>query len=89
METNCHSAGFELGEIESIRKNYPFDDNDQITAVLRQWFENAKSLPNASRYPKTWQGLINLLEDAELGGVVEEVEKALFSLQNSVRANLT
>ena len=81
--------GFEIGEIESIRKNSSFDDNDRITAVLRQWFENAKSLPNASRYPKSWQGLINLLEDAELGEVAEELKRALFSPQNSVRGNLS
>ena len=81
--------GFELGEIESIRKNYPFDDNDRVTAVLRRWFDNARNLPNASRYPKSWQGLINLLEDAELGEVAEELKKALFSPHNSVRGNLS
>ena len=81
--------GFELGEIESIRKNYPFDDNDRVTAVLRWWFDNARNLPNASRYPKSWQGLINLLEDAELGEVAEELKKALFSPHNSVRGNLS
>ena len=28
-------------------------------------------------YPKSWQGLINLLEDAELGEVAEELKRAL------------
>ena len=80
--------GFELGEIESIRKNYPFDDNDRVTTVLGRWFENARSLSNARRHPKSWQGLINLLEDAELSEVAEEIYKALSSPKNSVRGNL-
>ena len=80
---------FELGEIESIRKNYPIDDNDRVTAVLRRWFDNARNLPNASRYPKSWQGLINLLEDAGLGEVAEELKKALSSPHNNVRGNLS
>ena len=77
--------GFEPGEIESIRKNNPFDDRDRVTVVLGRWFDNAKNLPNASRYPKSWQGLINLLEDAELGEVAEELKRALSSSWNSVR----
>jgi hypothetical protein len=40
-------------------------------------------------YPKSWEGLINLLEDAELGEVAEELKKALSSPQNSVRGNLS
>ena len=77
--------GFEPGEIESIRKNYPFDDRDRVTVVLGRWFDNAKNLPNASRYPKSWQGLINLLEDAELGEVAQELKRTLSSPWNSVR----
>ena len=47
------------------------------------------NLPNGSKYPKSWQGLINLLEDAELGEVAGELKKALSSPQNSVRGNLS
>ena len=77
--------GFELGQIDAdYRTRYSC-----ITAVFRQWFaENAKNLPNASRYPKSWQGLINLLEDAELGEVAQELNNALTSTKNSVRGNL-
>ena len=53
--------------------------------MLGQWFENAKNLSNASRYPKSWQGLINLLEDAGLGEVAEDLKRALASPWNSVR----
>ena len=80
--------GFELGEIESIRKNYTFDDYDRVTTVLKQWFENARSLSNPRGYPKSWEGLINLLKDAKLGEVAEEIKKALFSPKNDVRGNL-
>ena len=80
--------GFELGEIESVEENHHRNDS-RITAVLRRWFENARSLSNASRYPKSWQGLINLLIDAELGEVAEEMRKVLSSPKNSVRENLS
>ena len=80
--------GFELGEIESIEENH-HRNSARITAVLRQWFENAKNLPNGSRYPKSWQGLINLLEDTELGEVAGELERALSSPWSSVRDYLS
>ena len=45
--------GFELGEIESVKENYHRNDSRITTVtVLRRWFENARSLPNAGRYPK-------------------------------------
>ena len=81
--------GFELGEIASIQKNYPFDDYNRVTVVLGEWFDNARGLPNASRYPKSWQGLINLLEDAELGEVAEDLKRALASPWNSMRDYLS
>ena len=81
--------GFEPGEIESVRKNNPFDDSDRVTVVLGRWFDSARNLPNASRHPKSWQGLINLLEDAELGEVAEELKRAPSSSWNSVRDYLS
>ena len=80
--------GFELGEIESIDADYR-TSYCCITIVLGRWFENAVNLPNGSRYPKSWQGLINLLEDTELGEVAGELKKALSSPWNSVRGNLS
>ena len=80
--------GFDIGEIESVEENHHRNDT-RITAVLRKWFENAKNLPNASIYPKSWQGLINLLEDAELGEVAEELKSALSSPHNSLRGNIS
>ena len=59
-----------------------------MTAVFKVWFENAMGLPNADKYPKSWQGVINLLKDAELGEVAAKLHTALSSPRNSVRKNL-
>ena len=64
--------GLEPGEIESIGADYR-TRYSCITAVFRRWFENAKNLSNAGKYPTSWQGLINLLEDAELGELAEKL----------------
>ena len=76
--------GLELGEIESINADYRINYS-RISAVFRQWFENPRYLSNASRYPESWQGLINLLKDTELGEVAQELQRALNSPKNSVR----
>ena len=81
--------GLEPGEIETISIDYHGKCYECITNVLRQWFENAGNLPNASRYPKSWQGLVNLLEDVELGEIAEELKQALDSPWNSARAYLS
>ena len=75
--------GLEQGEIESVEA----DNHTRyrcIAVVMRRWLENADDLPNASRYPKSWPGLISLLEDAELSDVAEELKRALDSLWNIV-----
>ena len=80
--------GFEPGKIDSIRRNYPFSDYERVIVVFQEWFENAIDLPNAHRYPKSWQGLIILLKDAELGEVAAELHTALSSPRKNVRKNL-
>ena len=80
--------GFEPGRISSIQKKYS-DDVDRVTdGVFNVWFENAMGLPNADNYPKTWQGLINLLKDSELSEVATELHTAITSPRNSMRKNL-
>ena len=73
--------GYEPGGIESIEENHN-RNYSRITAVFGHWFENARNL---STYPKSWQGLINLLEDTELGEIAEELKVALSSPWNNVR----
>ena len=70
--------GLQQEEIESINSDY-CTSYCCITIVLGQWLENARNLPNASRYPKSWQGLISLLEDTKLYDVVGELKRALSS----------
>ena len=48
--------GFKLVEIKSIDAHYR-TNYCRITIVLDLWFK--RILPNAGRYPKSWQGLIN------------------------------
>ena len=80
--------GFELGEIKSVEENH-HRNYSHIMAVLRQWLENARNLPNANRYPKSWQGLIVLLIDIELSEVAMELKRALCSPWNNVRDYLS
>ena len=80
--------GMEHGEINSIRKNNPFSDDDRVGAVFREWFDNANNLANCKRYPKKWSGLIRLLRDSELGELSEEVSKALSAPSSNVRGTL-
>ena len=79
--------GFECGNIDSIRKDN-HNDRERMIAVFGRWFDDAKNLPNARKYPLSWQGLINLLENAELGEVATQLHAALSSPWSSVRGNL-
>ena len=80
--------GFDLGEIASIEETYPRNSRFRVTAVFRPWFDNATNLRNARRYPKSWQGLIDLMKDSELGELAEELQRALSSPRSSVRNNI-
>ena len=68
--------GLESGEIESIERNYRVD-LDRVIEVLKQWLDNAINMPNARKYPKSWTGLCQLLDDGELGEVAKELRTAL------------
>ena len=68
--------GLQQEEIESVDSDY-CTNYCRITVVLGRWLENARNLPNAIRYPKSWQGLISLLEDVKLYDVAEELRRAL------------
>ena len=79
--------GIEHGNIDSIDRQY-HNDRDKVIAVLGWWLDDAVNLPNSSRYPGSWQGLIELLHDAELGQPAVKLYTALSSPQSSVRGNL-
>lgn len=73
--------GLEPGEIESIERNCRVD-LDRVNKVLKQWIDNATNLPNARKYPKSWKGLCQLLDDAELGEVAKELRTAVSPERN-------
>ena len=58
--------------LESMFSQYHGNLEDCSYAVMRQWIDNG-----SEGYPLTWDGLIELLEDAECSGVAGEVRDAL------------
>ena len=70
--------GLKPGVISSIEDEHR-QISSRIAAVLQKWSENANSLRNAKDYPKSWEGLINLLKDVQLGEVAADLKKALSS----------
>ena len=79
--------GLEHGQLLSIRKNY-MDDYERVTAVLGKWCDNANNLGNGRIYPKTWTGLITLLNHSDLGIVASKVQSALSASKSNIRGNL-
>ena len=53
--------------------------------VFSEWLKNAVGLPNASKYPKSWKGLLNLLIESELGEVAKELCTALMAADSSAK----
>jgi hypothetical protein len=37
----------------------------RLYRVMKRWFDNAGQLPNSDEYPRTWEGLRNLLDNCE------------------------
>ena len=58
--------------LESILSQYRGDLEECCYAVLRQWLDNG-----SPDYPLTWEGLLELLEDADCAQVGEELRDAL------------
>ena len=53
--------------------------------VFSKWFDNAVGLPNASQFPKSWEGLLNLLTESELGEVAKKLRVALTAGDSSAK----
>ena len=62
-----------------------YDDRQCVIEVFDKWFKNANRLPNAHRYPKTWDGLHTLLDDIELGEVAAKLSEALEAADSNIR----
>ena len=60
--------------LESTLSHYRGDLEECCYAVLRRWLDNG-----SPDYPLTWEGLLELLEDADCAQVAEELRGALSS----------
>ena len=68
--------GLKKGELDGIGQD-GHSARDKVSRVLGEWEEKASSLPHADRYPKSWGGLIKLLNDSGLPELAKDVHKAL------------
>ena len=65
-------TGLLYPELDNISEKYRGDPSECCRTVLGRWLDNPP--PN---YPTTWQGLLELLEDSQLGQVVSELRAIL------------
>lgn len=72
--------GIESDVLESISDDQRKEEK-RLKTVINKWFSNAGGMPNAERYPLSWQGLINLLEDCNK----TEVAKGFIHALNNQR----
>ena len=65
-------TGLSFSELNCMSEKCRGDPKECCRAVLGQWLDNPP--PD---YPTTWQGLLELLEDSQLGQVVSELKSVL------------
>lgn len=77
IQNDCNYLGTVLGidrrTINSFDKTR-VSKSDECMHVLGEWIKRGKG---ESHYEVTWAGLLKALEDAELGGIGEQLEEAL------------
>ena len=78
--------GFDEGHIDSISVD-GHNNYSRVCSVFREWFENACSLPNHTKYPMTWEGLIALLADSALKELSDKLKRALEAPFSEVRGD--
>ena len=66
--------GLPFSKLESLSIEHRDKPEHCCRSVLGSWLENPPP-----RYPATWQGLIELLEDSQLGQIVCQLKSALGS----------
>jgi hypothetical protein len=64
--------GLSFQQLECMASEHRGKHTDCCRAVLGSWLEAPPE-----EYPITWRGLIELLQDSELGQVVSELKNAL------------
>ena len=64
--------GIQQPKLEAWQVQTSNDPKRCCDEVLAHWLQNPPE-----EYPPTWHGLIDLLEDANFGALVQELKKAL------------
>ena len=64
---------------EIIAKDHHHDALECIREVMKEWMSNAPNISTA--YKCTWKGLCELLDDARLGKVSEDLREACSFMQ--------
>ena len=64
--------GLPFPKLESIAMEHRDKPENCCRSVLGQWLDNPPP-----RYPTTWQGLLELLEDGKLGEIATQLRTAL------------
>ena len=73
IKDKWHTFGSMLGlNVKSLTAQHQGNAEDCCRTVLDQWLDNPP--PD---YPATWQGLLDLLEDSQLGQVVTDLRTIL------------
>ena len=72
LRTLGELLGMPFSKVQSLAVEHRDRPEECYRAVLNQWLDNPP--PD---YPTTWQGLIELLEDSQLGQVVSELRTVL------------
>ena len=70
------NLGLENGVLEGFDRD-GHNNYERVTKVLGEWMSNASNLPRCNQYPRTWSGLIQLLDVSGLGDLAGRVSKAL------------
>ena len=73
------------GCINNTAQRHFNDDKECVREVFGKWLEDAVGLPNANQFPKSWEGLLNLLTKSQLGEVAKELRIALTAPDSSAR----
>ena len=75
----------EPGCIDEIAKRRSNNNIECVREVFGRWLEDAVGLPNSDQFPKSWEGLLNLLTKSQLGEVAKELRIALTAPDSSAR----
>ena len=77
-ETIAERLEVDPATVTQIRAIFPPNDfKERMRRVFQIWCENADGLPNKDDYPKTWNGLRQLLADSNIKNEADEYFKFL------------